>query len=144
MLTVPMTTITSWGIPLSAFRQVRQLNKTYLALTNPVYCQVFWVNLWRNYLADRFAKQKMITHVAAINLDHTVYLDQHENMVLLQPTVQNILYYANHSDHVQPNTVSMFGMNAIVYLIMGIALIVVFIVVMVWRDIKKLNTPLFI
>lgn len=144
MITVPLSTFENWGIPLSAFHTEQIELDFVLCLSSPVYCQVFWTNMWYNYFSEMFADQKMIISLQSFDLQHPVYLNKNEQLVHLPPSLQSIVYYAEYKNgltaKLQPFMVnSKIFPKAIVSLVIGLVLILLTVALVLYHDWRRTN-----
>ncbi|UBZ25668.1 PIF-6 [Carcinus maenas nudivirus] len=64
-------------------------------IKNPVYCQVFWLDFWHNYVLTQFQNQNMITSVENQNLTLPVIITNDLQFLNIPTIIQNIDYYAS-------------------------------------------------
>ncbi len=107
------------NIPLAAWSLKYHDGKPCYVIKNEVYCRVFWLDFWFNYMNERFRQQNMVT--ALQNLDTTlpVMISEDLHLVNAPKIIQNVDYYAN-----PPSTVeSPFYLNIKLIYIFIIAII---------------------
>jgi hypothetical protein len=67
--------------------------KTFYTLTDPVYCQNFWVQYWYQIGYKNFNNQSFITHLADGNITQKVILDGRTGDLIMAPQGWNLIAY---------------------------------------------------
>lgn len=68
-------------------------------LKDPVYCNIFWLDLWYHFLAPQFTLQKQVTSIALQDLTTRVSITEGLKLLQVPASLQNINYYANLKAH---------------------------------------------
>ncbi|QBB28683.1 Ac68-like protein [Homarus gammarus nudivirus] len=89
-------------IPLSAWVTKYYNNKLCYVLKNAIYCKVFWMDFWYNYIAEKFRSQDMILHVINQDLTLPVIISEELTFVNIPTILQNIDYYARPRQNNSP------------------------------------------
>ncbi|UBZ25570.1 PIF-6 [Crangon crangon nudivirus] len=66
-------------------------------IKNPVYCNVFWVDMWYYYLAEKFKMQAMVTNLQDQDLTVPVILSVDLRLISAPISLQNVYYYATQT-----------------------------------------------
>lgn len=74
--------------------KIETLNtKSFYVLTDPVYCQVFWIQYWNSIGVKAFSSQRHITFLNSGDLRTKVILDPTNGDLLMGPESWNLIYY---------------------------------------------------
>lgn len=86
------------NIPLSALRTEFFDGKQNIVIRNPIYCNIFWVWMWRNKYLKMYINQEIIGPIDVIDLNSAIMIDATTNELLTQtPTARNIEYYGSNN-----------------------------------------------
>jgi len=123
--------------------QLETINdKTYYVINNPIYCQLFWLQLWHDVLAEKFKNQRNIKRLQNGDLSSKVILDVRNGKILQMPSGwANINYTGSKSilENYPPFSINVTGANLLVTYIVIIFIVLMLLVV---TPIKKFNEVL--
>lgn len=113
-------------IPKSAWSSKYYDNELCYVIKNEIYCKVFWLDFWFNYLSVKFKNQNMIQTVKNQDLTLPVIINQNLKLINVPPTIQSIDYFA------QPKiNDTLYRINVPIFNMLVIAVIVLVIIVTV-------------
>nr|WOZ57660.1 PIF-6 [Menippe mercenaria nudivirus] len=111
------------SIPPSAWSRKYVSGKMCYAITNEIYCKIFWIDLWYNILSKKFKDQNMIERIDNLDLTKQVLIDESNlNIILPPPIVKYVDYYATER---QKN--SLFKVNINLNTVLIVALVTLMI-----------------
>lgn len=74
--------------------QLETINdKSYNVINNPVYCKLFWIQYWKEILAEKFRSQSHVTRIENGDLTSKVIIDPNTNNLLSAPSGWSTIYY---------------------------------------------------
>lgn len=79
-------------VPANAWSMKIINNQECYVIKNSIYCNVFWVDFWYHFFAEKFKNQKMIVHIQKQDLTLRVTLSENLELLSLPVSLQNIAY----------------------------------------------------
>jgi len=72
--------------------------KSFYVLTDPNYCQIFWLEYWHSIGAKSFANQNHVTFLNDGDVKAKVILDPITGDILMAPQSWNLIFYLGNND----------------------------------------------
>ncbi|QLI62440.1 Ac68 [Dikerogammarus haemobaphes nudivirus] len=86
-------------IPTSRWRLKFIENEQCFVITDPIYCNVFWIDVWYHFISPRYLAQKYVNEIALPDLTLRVALTSSLKLLQVPPSLQNIVYYASITNY---------------------------------------------
>jgi hypothetical protein len=107
-------------------------NKTFYTITNPTYCQIFWLRYWYEIGYRDFGNQNFITQLKDGILTHKVILDPNNGNLLQTPLGWSLISYLGGTEFLTDGIVQAPFSGTFV-LIAFFILIISTLIVAYWR-----------
>jgi hypothetical protein len=108
-------------------------NKSYYTITNPTYCQIFWLRYWYEIGYKNFANQNFIPQLRDGILTHKVVLDPQTGSLVQTPLGWTLVAYLGSTDF-SPRGLIQIPFNGLTIFIVYITIIIVICIVTIVRS----------
>ncbi|UHB41817.1 PIF-6 [Macrobrachium rosenbergii nudivirus] len=121
-------------LPITAWSYKYYANKQCYVIKNSIYCQVFWLDFWYNYLAEKFRKQNVVTFIN--NLDITLPVIITEDFIMLNapPVIQNIQYFSEPVLKETPFILKNVSINSVFVFFIILFAFIIFVTYFFFKD----------
>lgn len=109
-------------------------DKLCYTLKNEIYCKIFWMDLWYNYISEKYKSQYMIDNVENLDLTVSVMITRDLQLINAPKVIQNIVYFASTLERYKNPFRINISINAIFYIGICVFILVVILSATIFRN----------
>ena len=121
-------------VPDSQWQNVIYNNTNCLVLKNPIYCNLFWLDFWLNYLGEKFKKQTVIFELPKQNLTEQVIITETGFLISHQYSLNSIDYFSRKTQYKEPFLSIPINITTIFFIYILLLLIIVFPTITIFKN----------
>lgn len=115
-------------------------DKTYHVINNPKYCQLFWMQFWKEILCEKFKNQNNITFLSNGDITAKVIIDRDTGNLLSSPAGWSAIYYYGEYRITEPPL--QVNVDSFVILVLYLIFVTIFTIILIFisttnRVVKK-------